>query len=215
LRDRAIAVSNSAATEGGQRIETRFVSADDYVDAVAELRTALDRQLAERLADPDALQPGLRVFPATARRGAPAPSPEREAVVGDQATEFRLTLKETAAVTAVDEARLQALAAARLRAALPRDRRLLDGSLRTTHQVLATTGGRVQYRVEASGEHWHPVDARALLSQVKGKSIAGARQTLERYGEVQIDRWPDYVDTIPSFGDRASLVVAEPQPGAP
>ncbi len=72
-------------------------------------------------------------------------------------------------------------------------------------------GGHVTFTVTAQGERWHPVDAAALLAQVKGRSVADARTILQQYGEVSISTWPSFVSTIPNLDFRVSLTVAQPR----
>jgi hypothetical protein len=72
--------------------------------------------------------------------------------------------------------------------------------------------GTVTFVVRVSGQAWRSLDAPTLLASVVGRSVAVARTTLEAYGTVTIQTWPGYVDSIPTFGGRATLSVVAPGP---
>lgn len=210
LRAALISVTNPAPTDGGRRIETRFVARSDYDAAVERLTERLDRALQAAVADRAQAASEVVVHPTTARRGPVAVEPLADEVVGQIETSFELVASATGTVTAVDEPKLRPLAETRLRASLPGDRTLMPGSIEVEVGEGVVEGDTVRYTLTARGRQWRRLDAGALLGEVRGRPVEDARARLSVYGDVEIATWPSFVESIPSFDGRASLVVVPP-----
>ncbi len=206
-----VSVDNPAATSGGTRTVTKVVSQQDYDAAVKQLTTRIDAQLGSAATNPAAAPAGSTLIAATAARGAVAPAPAAAALVGTATSSFQLTATATATVLAVSQQALADLAAAYLQQHLPAGWSLFTDSIRTTVSNASVQGGHVTFTVTAQAERWHPLDAAALLAQVRGRSVADARAILQQYGEVSITTWPSFVTTIPTLDARVSLTVAPPK----
>jgi hypothetical protein len=215
LRAFRVAVDNGALTTGGSRTVTKLVSQQDYAAAVKQLGSQVAAQLATATAHPALAPAGTRVISGTASLGAVTTVPAAAALVGTSSASFQLTATATATAIAVSEQPLAGLAASHLEQAIPAGWSLFPGSVRTTVSHPIVVNGHVTFMVTAQGERWHPLDAWALLAQVKGKSVAEARAILAQYGDVSISTWPSFVTTIPTLEARVSLTVAAPrQPGS-
>ncbi len=206
-----VSVDNPAATSGGTRSVTKVVSQQDYDAAVQQLTTRIDAQLGSAATNPVAAPAGSTLIAATAARGAVAAAPSAAALVGSATSSFQLTATATATVLAVSQQLLAGLAASYLQQHLPAGWSLFPDSIRTTVSNASVQGGHVTFTVTAQAERWHPLDAAALLAQVKGRSVADARAILQQYGEVSITTWPSFVTTIPTLDARVSLTVAPPK----
>ena len=206
-----VSVDNAAATSGGTRTVTRVVSQQDYDAAVKQLGSRIAAQLPGAASDSSQAPSGTTVIPATASLGPVTTAPAATALVGTQNASFQLTATATATVLAVSQQPLAGLATSRLQQQVPAGWSLFPDSIRTSVSDANVQDGHVTFTVTAQGERWHPVDAAALLDQVKGRSVADARTILQQYGEVSISTWPSFVSTIPTLDFRVSLTVAQPR----
>jgi Baseplate J-like protein len=205
-----IAVFNSQATSGGTHTETAIVAQADYDNAVTALTARLETQMRNDLADPSQVPAGLTLFPATAQMGTVSADTAAKDVVGTAAANLTLTLSATATATAVDQSQLAPLAETRLKSQVPSGYQLFSGSITTTVGDGTVEGTRVSFPVQARAAIWKPVDTAGLLAEVKGKTVAQARQLLAPLGSVSISLWPSWVDTIPTLDQRLSLTVGQP-----
>ncbi len=205
-----VSVDNAAATTGGTRTVTKVISQQDYDAAVKQLGSQVAAQLPTAAADTSLAPAGTTLIPATASLGTVTTAPAASALVGTPNASFQLTATATATVLAVSQQPLAGLASSRLQQQVPAGWSLFPDSIRTTVSDAIVQGGHVTFTVTAQGERWHPVDAAALLAQVKGRSVADARTILQQYGEVSISTWPSFVSTIPNLDFRVSLTVAQP-----
>ncbi len=206
-----VSVDNPTATSGGTHTVTKVVSQQDYDAAVKQLTTMLASQLTGATASPSAAPSGSTIIPATVSHGDVVTAPPASGLVGVAKSTFQLTATETASVLAVSEQPLSGLAADYLRSHLPAGWSLFEDSIQTSVSNPTVQAGKVTFTVTAQGERWEPLDAAALLAQVKGKSVADARAALSQYGQVSITTWPSYVTTIPTLDARVSLTVAPPK----
>ena len=211
LQNFLVSVDNAQPTSGGTRKETKIVSSDDFATALRALTAQLDDDLRTALADPQAVPAGTTLFPETAQRGSVTVKPARDDVVSATQDTFDLTASATATVTAVEEAQVATLAEEHIRSLVPPGYQLMADGITTTLGQSTANGPRVVFQVEAHAEWWKPVDAAALLSDVKGKKVSDARAILATYGEVDIRTWPGYVDSVPTLDGRATLTVAAPR----
>lgn len=209
-------VTNPAPTGGGTHTESKSILQADVDGAVVALTTDLEAALAAGLADPATAPAGTSLVGATASLGTVTSAPSPDELVGREVETFDLALSATASVIAVDSSVIEPLSRKAVEAAVGAPRELFPDSIAVTVGAPTVGDGIVRYAVSATGRAWLPLDAAELLASVKGLPVAQARAALARYGDVRIETWPGFVDTIPTFGDRASLVVLVPGPsGAP
>ena len=206
-----VSVDNAAATSGGTRTVTKVISQQDYDAAVKQLGSSVGAQLSTAVADASQAPAGTTVIPATASLGTVTTAPAATALVGTQNASFQLTATATATVLAVSQQPLAGLAASHLQQQIPTGWSLFPDSIRTTVSDANVQDGHVTFTVTAQGERWRPVDAAALLGQVKGRSVTDARAILQQYGQVSISTWPSFVTAIPNLDFRVSLTVAQPR----
>ncbi|CAN5678542.1 hypothetical protein BH24CHL8_BH24CHL8_10050 [soil metagenome] len=210
-----VRVTNPEATAGGERIETRVITRADYDTAVAALEGIAEAQLAAALADPETTPRGLRLFPETAVRERLTPDVAAGDLVGQVLDEFPLSVEGRATVLAVEESLVVEVAEERLAASMPAGARLFPDSVATSVAEPQLVDGSIVYEVEATGEHYQPVDPAAAVAAIQGRTISEARAILEAYGSVSITPWPDFIDTVPDDARRISLTVLEPQQRSP
>lgn len=217
LRAALVSVNNPQPTGGGTRTETPFVSQSDYDAAMRQLTRELDRALDPAVSARAAREQDgeLMVHPGTASRGRISPEPAAADLVGRRgSTSFELALRATGSVTAVRESDLEPLAETRLRESLDPGYTIFPGSVSVEVGHGRVDGATVRYSLQARAEQSRALDAAALLAEVKGRPVDEARRLLSRYGRVEIEIWPSFVDAIPTFDPRVSLVVGPPQRGA-
>ena len=207
IRQFLISVTNPEATSGGTRTEFPRIEQADVDAALADLGAELATQFEARLADPATTPPGTTLFAATRALGESTPSVDPATLVGQEAATFDLGLTAEGAVTAVDDSPLEALARARIRAAVDADHRLIEESIEIAVGAPTVDGATVLFPVSAEAVQVLVLDAAELLAEVKGRPIHQARSILERYGQVDIEVWPEWVTAIPTLDARLSLVV--------
>jgi len=207
IRQFLISVTNPEATSGGTRTEFPRVEQADVDAALADLGAELAAQFEARLADPATTPPGTTLFAATRALGEATPSVDPATLVGQEAATFDLGLTAEGAVTAVDDSPLEALARTRIRAAVDADHRLVEDSIEIAVGAPTVDGATVLFPVSAEAVQVLVLDAAELLAEVKGRPIHQARSILERYGQVELEVWPEWVTAIPTLDARLSLVV--------
>ena len=224
FNDVVIKVNNPAATTGGAREVFPQVSAEDVSAAVAALTAQLDAQLAEVAADPPGVPPGATAYPETARRGEAVPSEVPEDLVDREVETFELTLTADGTVVAADPTPLEAIAAARVVAAVPDGMTLLDGSTRVEVGEGIVTGETISYPVSGEAEAIRGIDEAEVRDLVVGKSAAEAEKALAPYGRAQVVLWPDWASTVTGVDARLTITVEGvapadgvpvPEPGGP
>ena len=208
-----IRVSNPAATSGGTHTETTLVSQKDVDAAKKALTAKLDAQLQAILADPSRLPSGRRVFAETASRTAPVLDADPATLVGQEVPGFDLAATATGSVTAVDEASVTALAAARLAGSVPTGRELVEGSTRVDVGEPSVAGQAIRFPVSATAEMTRPVDVGEIRRAVAGRTLAAAREAAAAFGDATISVWPAWVTTIPTLDFRLAVDVRTDVPG--
>jgi hypothetical protein len=211
LKNFLVSVTNPAATTGGARTETKFVTKEDYAAATATLDGRLDSELTEAVASPTIVPAGTTVFPETAQRGRAEYDPLAADLVGSEVPTFELTAAATGSVVTVDEKLIAPVAEARLTAQIADGYELFEGSIRTQVGDGTVNGETIVFPVQAVGEQWRPVAAADLVELVRGKPEAEAKSLLLPYGDVVITLWPDFVDTIPTMDGRVTITIAPPR----
>jgi hypothetical protein len=214
LRGPLLSVRNPAATRGGSRTEQPQVTQEDY-DAAA---TALDEQLADALAaaidDPASVPAGLTLYPETVVAGAAQVDTPPADLVGSLESRFELSAGASATVLAVDETQIDVLAAEALRAQLPAARQLI-GNVQVSHVLATADPAAIVYRATATAQSYIAPPVDELLAQVRGKAISEAQAVLERYGSVEIEIWPEFVDRLPDAPGRLTFDVVAPTAASP
>jgi hypothetical protein len=206
-----VSVTNPAATSGGSRTETKFVTKEDTEAAAQTLNGRLDSELDEAVSNPAVVPEGTTAYPETAKRGKAEFDPLLADLVGTETATFELTATATGTVIAVDLDQIGPVAEARLAAQVTGGLELFQGSVRTQVGDGTVDGATVRFPVQAVGEQWRPVAAAELLALIRGKPVDEAKTLLAPYGEVTITPWPDFVDTIPTMDNRITITVAPPR----
>lgn len=208
-----VSVNNPAPTSGGVRNEAKVITQSDYEAAVAALTGRLADALALAIAEPNAIPRGLTTYPQTATHGPPTVDQESTQLVGIVAPTFDLALDATGQVLAVNESLIDQIAAARLDAALGAQQQKL-GPPTFSHGSGKVANGLISYAVDATVQTYTAPDQQSLVNQVRGKTVAEAKDILGAYGVVDIVMWPDFIDRLPDQVSRISLTVTPPTAGS-
>ncbi|MEO8626038.1 MAG: baseplate J/gp47 family protein [Candidatus Limnocylindrales bacterium] len=213
ISSQLVSVNNPAPTSGGQRNEAKVVTQADYDGAVAALTERLADALALAIAAPNAIPLGLTPYAQTATHGAPTVEQDSTQLVGTVAPTFDLALDATGQVLAVNEGLIDQIAAARLDAELgPQQQKL--GTPTFSHSPGRVMIRTISYAVHATVQTYNAPDQQSLVSQVRGKTVAEAKDILGAYGAVDIVMWPDFIDRLPDQASRISLTVTPPPAGS-
>jgi hypothetical protein len=213
-----IRITNQAATSGGTETSFPRVSKKDVDAALLTLQADLEAALATEVGNPDRVPPGNTVYPATAALGEAVPTEDPEALVGQEVESFTLGLTATGTVLTVDTAPIQAMAVQALDAMVSEGAELVEGSVQVdVGEGTVEEDGTVTYQATVLAEQVVPVDAAAIEALVLGMTPQEAEQALAPYGEVEVELWPGFATTIPTFAQRVTVIINEPQdaPGAP
>ncbi len=210
-----ITVTNPAPTTGGTKEEFTRISTKDLETAQAALEADLDAQFALEAANPDRVPPGMTAFPETAVLGDATPTVDVATLVGQEVDTFTLGLTADGTVLAVDAAPVSTIAAAALAEAVTPGYELVDGSTEVSVGQGSVSDGIISFPVTGSAKQLRPVDGATLLPQVLGLSEQDARALLAPYGDVEIILWPDWSTSVPTIGQRVTLVVLDPVDGEP
>ena len=210
-----ITATNPSATDGGTREEFTRVSRRDVQSALETLDAQLAAQFESQLEDPSTVPAGTTLFPETAVMGEATPTVDPETLVNEEVESFTLGLTATGSALAVDESPVEAIAETQLEAAVTPGWVLVPDSTRVAVGEGTVAGDVVEFRVAGVAKQVQPVDGEALRSQVMGLPADDARAVLAPYGDVDLRLWPDMVTTVPTLGQRVTLVVLEPVDDAP
>ena len=204
-----ITVNNPKATTGGSREEFTRVSKKDVDAALATLEEDLQAEFQAALEDPVGVPAGATLFPATAVLGESAPSVDPASLVNQEVESFTLGLTAEGTVLAVDASPVEAIAESALRDAVKPGYELIDGSTKVVVGDGIVDGSTVVFAAAGSAEQVQPVDGEALRQQVLGLPEDEARAILQPYGEVELVLWPGFVSSVPTLGQRVTLVVRD------
>ena len=205
LRSALIAVNNPAPTSGGSRKEFPQVGQDEIDAALASLRKQLGQKFDQLLANPAGVPQGMTLFPETKHLGSGSPSTDPKELVDKEVDSFDLGLTANGTVTAVDEATVESFAASEITSDVTEGYRLIDDSVTVTSGNPTVDGSVVTFPVTAQAQQVRQLDGKALLAQVRGKTVPQARSILEQFGEVNLTVWPGWVTAIPTIDARVSL----------
>jgi len=209
LESQGISVTNPEATSGGRFEETPRVTAADYDAAAVDLRNRLTGELASYLRAPEDAPEGYTVYPGTATLGPLTLEPSAEEVVARPLTEFTLSGSARARVLAVDESAVDRVARARLLAAVPEGRAIIDETVEVGHSDGRADGATVTFVGTASGQAVTVVDTGALLDRLAGLPVSDAQAILEGLGTATVSVWPGFVSDLPNDRQRITLDVDE------
>jgi hypothetical protein len=198
-------VNNPDPTTGGTRKEFPQVGQDEIDAALASLRKQLGTKFNQLLANPTGVPEGMTLFPETKHLGAGTPTSDPGDLVGKEVDSFDLGMTANGTVTAVDEAAVEEFAASEITGDVAAGHRLVDDSVTVTIGEPAVDGDVVMFPVTATAQQVRELDGKAMLAQVKGKTVSQARSILQQYGEVNLSVWPDWVTAIPTIDARVSL----------
>ncbi len=200
-------VSNPDATTGGKRDEFARIKQEDVDLAMTAIRTQLEAAFAERIADPELASDGATVFAATASLGEGTFSPDVTTLVGAEVDSFELGASASGTVVAVDEAPVQSVAEATIESKVESGYQLIDGSSQVAPSPAVIEGGVITFPVVVTARQVAVLDPAAIEAQILGQPLAEARSILERYGQVELSVWPDWVGTIPTLDARVEVAV--------
>ncbi len=198
-------VNNPEAATGGTRDEFARVTQEDVDAAMTALRTQLEATFAERIADPALAADGTTVFPATAILGEPTFSVDVATLVGTEVDTFELGASAKGTVVAVDEAPIQSVAEANIESQVESGYRLIEGSSQVRPSSAVIEGGIITFPVVVTARQVAVLDPAAIETQILGLPLAEARSILDRYGQVELSVWPDWVGTIPTLDTRVEV----------
>ncbi len=206
----ALDVLNPDATTGGTHVETLKVTQKDIDAALAALQPALQAEFTAKLSDPSIAPAGATVFPETGVLGPATPTVDPATLLNKEVDTFELGLTATGTATAVNQEPVEAVAEAHLMATIDADHELVDGSIKVDVSPAVVKDGVVSFPATASATQIAILDPDALKAMVLGQSVEQATATLEAYGTVTIETWPDWVTTIPTMEGRVQLTINEP-----
>jgi hypothetical protein len=206
-------VINYEATAGGIDQSGPLILQTDIDAAVTALTEALQAQVAEALAESEGLI------------GADPAEPAQPAISGtdglldarDRPT-FELTGELAYDRAVVRESEVDDEARDRIASAVAPGHELLPDSVTVNVESARREGAALIVTVSASGRSAARIDTAAAAERVAGLPIAAARAELANLGAVDIEPWPDWVETVPALTWRIEVRVegptapAEPQP---
>jgi len=209
LADQGISVSNPTATAGGRTETAPLVEPRDYDDAAVNLGESLEGRLQAWVRDPANTPAGLTIFAETAIRGPVTLQPLASDVVGTAIEGFTLTGTATGEVLAVDEALVDELLEAQLRASLPAAMVLRDESVVVERESGRVDGSLVRFAGRASGIMEPVIDPEALLVRIAGLPVSEAEAILDGLGTATVNVWPGFLGDLPNDRERITLDVLE------
>ncbi len=205
-----ITVNNPKATTGGSKEEFTRVSKKDVDAALATLEEDLQAEFQAALEDPAGVPAGATLFPETAVLGESAPSVDPASLVNQEVESFTLGLTADGTVLAVDaiagRGHRRVGAPGRGEARLRADRRVHEGR-----------GGRRDRRRHARWcsrrrarpSRCDPWTARRCASRSSACRRTRRGRSSQPYGEVELVLWPGFVSSVPTLGQRVTLVVRD------
>jgi hypothetical protein len=205
-------VRNPAPTEGGSRTEFPEVSQEDVDKAMATLQEQLDASFQGQLSDPLVAPTGTTIFDETAVLGEATPTANLEELVGQELEAFELGLTANGTVVAVDPSPVESIAQTRLESFVSPGFELVDGSVRIEPGVPVIEGQTVRFPVTVEASQVQIPDAAELKRLIMGKTQDEARSLLAPFGDVDLNLWPDWVTSVPTFDARVNVEVRPPLP---
>ncbi len=205
-------VNNPDETTGGTSTDFPRVMQKDVDAALASLKKALDAEFQAKVQDPALASGGTTVFPETAQDGEATPTVDPATLVGQEIASFDLGLSTTGSVIAVDVGPVSQIVEATVRASVKSGYELVGDSMEITPGDPIVSGQTVSFPVTVTAQQMAVLDPAALKTLVLGKSVDEARAILAPYGTVQLEVWPDWVRSIPTYENRVDLTVEHAVP---
>jgi hypothetical protein len=161
--------------------------------------------------------------------GADPPEPAQPAITGgdglldarDQPT-FELQGELAYDRAVVRQTDVEDEARDRIASAVAAGHELLPDSVAVSVESARREGGALVVTVSASGRSTRRIDTVSAAQSVAGLPIPAARAELAELGSIDIEAWPDWVETVPALTWRIEVRLegpaapAEPQPsGSP
>jgi hypothetical protein len=206
-------VTNPDATSGGEREEFPRVVEADIEAATKAIEADLAAAFAEKLADPSLVE-GLTVFPETGMLGEPTFAADPASLLNDEVETFELGASATGTVLAVDESSVQEVAEANIAPQVQAGYALVDGSSQVEASPGQVEGGIISFPATITARQVLQIDPAAIEAEIRGKSLEEAQSILDRYGRSQLQVWPDWVGTIPTFDARVDVRTATEAAGS-
>ncbi len=208
-------VTNPEPTSGGQDTTGSEVTQEDVDAAVVALRDELASAAAEAIRAED----GLIVVLPDAAAEPTIDVPEGLVGTRDQAeAEISGSLDWQAFSVAGDEVDARARDAFAQEAALPPDRQLLPDATQVTLGEPRLEEETIVVPVTVRGRSLPAVDESEVLERTRGLSAEAAEAALAGIGEVSVELWPGWVDSVPQLEWRVDVRIDEldaaPQPSA-
>ena len=203
-------VTNPDVTTGGKRDEFPRITQEDVDAAVAALTDQLTAEFDVRLADPDLPGDTATVFPETKALGDPSFTADPASFVGQEIETFELGATAQGTVVAVDTAPVRVVAEATIQSSVEPGFDLVAGSSEVLDAPALIDGGRITFPVTVTAQQVLVLDPAEIEAAIVGKPLADARAILATYGQADLQVWPDWVGTIPTFDSRVEVVAAEP-----
>ncbi len=207
----ALKVVNPDATSGGTHEEFPKVTQEDVDSAVSELTKRLESDQVF-VTTAKAANPNSIVFEESLTREEPILSVDPASLVGKEVATFDLEMRVKSTIVIVDPAPLTPMAEELIRAAVKPGYELVADSILVDVGSPSVSGHYVTLPVGASAKQVAILDADELRSEIVGKPLEVAREILERYGEVKLTTWPDWVGSIPTIADRVEVRVEQGVP---
>ncbi len=205
-------VNNPDATTGGTSTDFPRVTQKDVDAALESLKKALDAEFEAKVRDPALASGGATVFAGTARYGEAKSTVDPATLVGQEIASFDLGLSATGSVIAVDAGPVSQIAETKMRASVKPGYELVADSMEITPGDPIVSGQTVSFPVTVTAQQMAVLDPAALKTLVLGKSVDEARAILAPYGRVQLEVWPDWVRSIPTYENRVDLTIEHAVP---
>ncbi len=201
-------VTNPQATFGGADPRFATVIQDSDINIAKQ---ALVDQLAPKVQnDLNGKVAGLHLVPESLRIDSTVAS---DAKVGDQVTNFNITVTVTGRASAFDDAAVRKLLAGTLEGKVPTGQQLTEDPIATSYKVAAATpDGNLTLDGHAHAFARPVLNAAGIRSQIKGKSPGTARASLQHQPavvDVLVRQQPVALPWLPLFSSRIFIRVQE------
>ena len=211
-----VSVINHSAISGGSNKKGNYLSAGDQATAKQALLDELRKQAMAKIEGQIARNETFLPSPGSDGDGAVeeltyAESPEQ--VTGQTTLHMKVLIRGlTFQGDDVNQVVAQSMDAAARRKAS--DAQLSDAPLVINPPVVVgNDGSTIKLRVHTTGQVTAPVDGPALATQVRGMAAAAAERKLDAapgVGQADVQLWPVWARTVPSFAWRIHTAVATP-----
>jgi|GEM_PF-649676 len=191
---------STVAFAGGTTQVIKVVTSDDLAKAQADLQASLTTTAATDL-KADATKAGLTILDTTVK-GTVA-SFDSDKKENDQADNFNLTMKVSASVIGFDEKALRTIAVATINAGLKSNEMIVDPENNEIAYSVVTNdvdAGTLKLHIVFKGKIGTKLDASAIASSIKDKSISEAESSLDKIDGVKsstVTVSPSFIKQLP------------------